>query len=418
MSKSQSTSYHFIYFLLQPFLTLLYYLKNFRKPAGKNVMWLFTIFYAFTFAIGVESQGSDINSYIHDIPLLHAKNLDFSGFLVYHKITGEVDILRNTLAYIISYFTGNGFYLIIVYGAIYGYFYSRNMWYILERLNGKLKIFTRIFLFALFLVVPIWYLNGFRFWTATHVFMFGLFPFLFEKKKKSLIWCFITPILIHYSFLVALVPLIIYLIIGNKLRLFYIIFITSFFISAVNITQVNSIIEEYAPQSWADRSASYRNEKKVERLRTEGKFSDDEVWYVRYSGIAVKYSIGIFLLVFYWTFKRKIHENQELFRLLSFVLLFYGMANILSTIPSGYRFLHVANLLALAFLTLHFQNNKINRDLVYLANATSPVFLLFIIVGFRLSWYSFSLMTILGNPITALFTFGDNISLNDIIKGL
>lgn len=418
MGRPKQKSFHLIYFFLQPFFTLIYYLKNFRKPAAKNVMWLFTIFYAFTFAIGVESQNSDINSYMSDIPLLHSLKLSFEGILAYYYATGEIDVLRTILAYIVSYFTSDGFYLVIVYGVIYGYFFSRNMWYILDRLEGKTKFFTKILIFALFLVVPIWNLNGFRFWTATHVFMFGLLPYLFEGKKKSLIWCYLTPFIIHYSFITALAPLTIFLIFGNRVKLYYIFFVITLFTSAINIGQFNKLIDSYAPQSFADRSSSYRNEEKVETLRTEGKYGSDGVWYVTFSGYAVKYTMVAFLLLFYWTFRKSIKSNQQLLKLLSFLLLFYGFANILSSLPSGYRFLAVANLFTIAFLVLHLQNNKVNKDLYRLANLTAPLLIFFIFISLRYSWYSFSVMTIIGNPFTALYTFGENISLNDIIKGL
>src|SRR5690554_5263416 len=163
MAKSQQKSFHIIYFFLQPFFTLLYYLKNFRKPAAKNVMWLFTIFYAATYAIGVESQGSDIVRYVGQIEILHRLNLNISGILAYYYSSGEIDVLRTFLAFIVSYFTDNGYFLIIVYGVIFGYFYSRNMWYVLDRLEGKIKMLTKIFLIALFFAIPIYSINGFRF---------------------------------------------------------------------------------------------------------------------------------------------------------------------------------------------------------------------------------------------------------------
>lgn len=421
MRESHKKSYHFIYFLLQPFFTLIYYLKNFRKPEAKNVMWLFTIFFGFTFAIGVESKGSDILSYMGDIPFLHTLDLNFSGILAYYFSSREVDVLRIFLAYVVSSFTANGFYLLIVYGAIFGYFYSRNMWYILDRLKGRLKFFPRILVICLFFVIPIWALNGFRFWTASHVFIYGLLPFLFEGKKKSLVWCLITPFIIHFSFLVLFVPLGAYLLFGNKVKLYYIFFVLSLFFSAINITKFNHLVESIAPQSFVERSASYRSEKNVESLRLKtGRFetNEKEAWYSRFAGEIQKYTISIFLLVFYWTFRKTLKTNKQLLRLLSFILLFYGFANFLSNIPSGGRFIAIANVLTFSFLALYFQNKKINRDLYRLSNFSLPFLIFFILLGFRMSWYSFSLMTLIGNPITAIFTFGENISLNDIIKGL
>jgi hypothetical protein len=417
MAKSEK-SYHLIYFFLQPFFTLLYYLKNFRKPHAKNVMWLFTVFYAATFAIGVESENSDIVRYVEEVSILNNLNLDFTGILAYYLNSGELDVLRTFLAFVVSYFTRDGFYLIIVFGVIYGYFFSRNIWYILDRLEGKTKFFTIILIFCLFLVIPIWNLNGFRFWTAAHVFLFGLLPFLFEGKKKPLIWCLITFFIVHYSFLIALVPLGIYLILGNRVKLYYVFFVLSLFMSAINISQFNNVIETYAPQILIERSSSYRGEDKVEALREGDLVSDDTVWYAKYYGLSLKFSLIAFLLVFFWVFRKTIRSNKDLLKLLSFTLLFYGFANILSTIPSGGRFLSIANLLTLSFLALYLQNNVVKKDLYRLSKLATPFLLFFIIISLRMSWYSLSWMTIIGNPITAIFTFGENISLNDIIKGL
>lgn len=420
MEVTQKKSYHLIYFLLQPFFTLLYYLKNFRKPEAKNVMWLFTVFFGFTFAIGKETQNSDMTRYIADIPLFHSMNLGFSGILAYYYASPEIDILRISLAYIVSYFTANGFYLIIVYGVIYGFFYSRNMWYILDRLKGRTKSFTRILIFCLFLVIPIWGLNGFRFWTGAHIFLFGLLPFLFEGKKKALIWCFITPFVVHYSFLAALIPLCIYLIFGNKIKLYYIFFIFSLFISSINITQFNKLVDTYAPKSFAEKSAGYRGKENVANFTSgKGRYNrEKEVWYSKFFREIQKYTVAMFLLVFYWSFRKSLSSNRELLRLLSFILLFYAFANILSSLPSGGRFVVVGNLLAFSFLTLHLQNNIVNRDLYRVANIATPFLVVTIIISLRLSLYFLSLMSLIGNPITAIFSFGDNISLNDIIKGL
>lgn len=381
-------------------------------------MWLFTVFYAATFAIGSESKDSDILVYVSQVSVLNSLNLDFNGILAYYLVSGEIDVLRTFLAYLVSHFTANGFYLIIVFGIVFGYFFSRNIWYILDRLEGKTKSFTKILLFCLFLTIPIWHLNGFRFATAAHVFIFGLLPFLFEGKRKSLIWCLIVPFVIHYSFFIALIPLGAYLILGNKIKLYYIFFVLSIFMSAINISQFNKIIETYAPQILIERSSGYRGEANVESLRVEGRYGSDAVWYVKYYLNTLKFTLSAFLLVLYWVSKKTIHKNKDLLRLLSFILLFYGFANILSTIPSGYRFLRVANLLTLSFLVLYYQNTVIKKDFYRLSKLTIPFLIFYIIIALRLSWYSISFMTLFGNPITAIFTFGENTAINDIIKNL
>src|SRR5690554_4208928 len=153
--SSKTKPYHLIYFMIWPCATLFYYLKNFRKPVAKNVMWLFTIFFAATFAIGVESEGSDVVSYITEVSLLHNLNLNVKEAFLYYMNSKEIDVSRTFLAYVVSLTTDNGFYLIVIYGIIFGFFFSRNIWYVLERLERKIKFFTLILIVTLFLVIPI-----------------------------------------------------------------------------------------------------------------------------------------------------------------------------------------------------------------------------------------------------------------------
>ena len=383
------------------------------------MMWLFTIFYAATFAIGVESENSDINRYVDEVEYLSKIGIDFQGALQYFYSSGEIDISRTILAVLVSLFTSNGYHLIIVFGIIYGYFFSRNMWYILDRLEGKIKFFTRLLLFCLFLTVPIWFLNGFRFWTATHMFIFGLLPFLLEGKKKSLIWCFITPFMMHFGFLFALLPLSLYLLLGNKLKYYFIFFILSLFISNINISQFNNILKKYAPEIITERTESYRSEDKVEEYRNKEGSGSNTVWYARYYSKVYGWVTTAFLVALFLSYRKKLmFFDKGYLRLLSFIFLFFGFANLLSTIPSGGRFLNLAYLLSISALVLIMQNFPPRKNLIKLSKLATPFLIFFIIVALRLSWYSLSWMTIIGNPITSIFTFGENTALNDIIKGL
>jgi hypothetical protein len=381
-------------------------------------MWLFTIFYGTVFSIGSENSNSDINRYVEEIDFLHLMSYDFNGILQYFYLSGEFDVLRTFLAFIVSYFTGNGYYLIIVFGAIYGYFYSRNMWYVLNRLEGKTKSFTRNLIFCLFLVIPIWFMNGFRFWTAAHVFVFGLLPYLLEGKKKQLIWCFMTPFLFHYSFLILLIPLSIYLLLGNRIKSYFILFILTCFVSNIDIIQFNNLLSNFAPEILLERSVNYRGEEKVAEFRTS-EFDDKRVWYARYYTKILSYVLWFFIISIYLFFKRKFIKydvNKHLIRLLGFVFLFFCFANLMSTFPSGGRFMHLANLLAIVFVLLIMQNYTIDKKFKMRLYLATPFLLFFIIISIRVSWYSLSLMTLIGNPITSIITFGENISINDLIK--
>lgn len=410
-------SYHWLFFIVQPFFTLIHCLVHYRNAASKNILWAFTVFFSMTIAVGIESQESDITSYMADMTTMSNYDWSWNELFSYYKDSGEIDVFRIFFSYLLSRFTDNGYILLIFFGIIYGYFFSRNMWFIIDKLKRNLNYKSIILLTCLFLMIPIWNLGGFRFWVGAHAFIYGLLPYLFYKKKKSLIWCFITPFLFHYAYVIPLGILIIYMVFGNRLKAYFIFFALSLIIGEINISQFNAVLESYAPRAFVERSSSYRNEDKVETLRT-GENIENNTWYIRHLSKFIHWPLYVFLCIVFRESNKKPANEKGIFQLLCFVFLFYGFANIFSTIPSGGRYLAIAGLIALSFLTLYFQNFKTSTIMNRAFIVATPFLLIFIIVKIRTSWFLLSMMTLIGNPFIALFNIGDNISINDIIKGL
>src|SRR5690625_4997052 len=163
-------------FFIWPLLAVISAFRNYRSNWGKNILWAFVAFYGFSFAIGAENQGSDIVRYAEEVEYLHKVEMTISDAFTYYGQSGEIDILRTFIAVTLSRFTDSQAILTLVYGIIFGFFFSRNMWYVLERLKGRIHPITVLLLCSFFLVIPIWNINGFRMWTAAHIFIYGLLP--------------------------------------------------------------------------------------------------------------------------------------------------------------------------------------------------------------------------------------------------
>ncbi|MDP2161652.1 MAG: hypothetical protein Q8K02_14300 [Flavobacterium sp.] len=384
-------------------------------PQAKNLMWAFSIFFGMTIGIGKESVGSDIVRYMADVNVLHGLDFNFSTAWDYFKSTGEIDVLRTLLSILVSRFTDNGYYLVIVFGFIFGYFYSRNMWFVLNRMEGKLKWITVLLLFCFFIITPIWKIGGFRFHTAVHVFLYGLLPYLFMGNKKRLIWCFLTPFVFHYSFLIPLFCLLVYLLLGNRLKMYYWFFIVSLFVGQLNLDRLNPIIEKYLPSVLNERSSSYRDTQKVAYYRSDD-YSQEKVWYAKFHKNFLNWPISVFLIVLYWKSREIFETDRNLLRLLSFTFLFYGVAFVMSSIPSGQRFLAPAGLLTISLLVVYIQNSKQEVLMDKMIVFAYPFLAIYLLVSLREAFYYTSLTTVLGNPVFALFTIGDNFSINDLIK--
>ena len=415
MDKLNDNSYFYamVLFVIWPFLAAISAFKNYKKSWAKNIFWAFCAFYGFAFAIGAENAGSDIVRYISEIRKLHGEPMTFSAVIGYFLQSGEVDVLDTFISVILSRFTDNQSVITLVYGIVFGFFLSRNMWYVLERLEGKIKPIT-IFLFVcFFLVIPIWEMNGFRMWTAAHVFIYGLLPYLFEGNKKGILIS-VSAILVHFSFIIPVGILLGYLLLGNRLVIYFALFVATFFISEINLEAFNNLVENYAPEVIQERSSSYRTEANVEEHRT--KAGQGQVWYAQWYGRALKWSVMGFLVLLFFTGRPFFKKNKRYLNLFSFVLLFYGMANLFSSLPSGGRFISIANLGALALIILYIQNRTQEVAMKRFIIAAAPALLLFIVVAVRTGLYSMSATAILGNPIIAMFFVGEHISLNDVMK--
>ena len=247
--------------------------------------------------------------------------------------------------------------------------------------------------------------NGVRMWTAAHVFFYGGFQYLYLGKKKGLIIA-ASSILIHFSFILPLGLLIAYTLVRLNFRFLYFFYIASFFIAELNIGIVRSSLEAYMPGFIQPRIKSYFNDEYIENY---AEMFTNVNWYILYYNKLITYFNVIFMSILF--FKADLSLSAK--KLLGFSLLFLGVANIISVLPSGARFLSVAFLFSLAFSFIVLANNKvpiIAKSVKWL----SPLLLLFVVVSIRMSFDYFSITT-LTNPIIALFT-DNSVPLIDLIR--
>jgi hypothetical protein len=409
----KSGYYAAILFLIWPALALVSALQNYRSHWAKNILWAFVAFYGFSFAIGAESESSDIVRYVAEIEYLHGIQMTPEDALNYYFQSGEVDVLRTFLAITISRFTANQAVITLIYGIIFGFFFSRNMWYVLNRLKGKMRPVTMLLLVCFFLVIPIWNITTFRMWAAAHIFIYGLLPFMVEGKWKGVAIASCS-VLVHFTFVIPVGVMFLYILCGNRMLIYFVFFMATFFVSEINLEVFNDFVESYAPESIQERTMGYRGEDYVETLRkSEGA---GEVWYAVWYQKALKWSVAGFLILIFFRGREFLSDHKGWMRLFCFTLLFYGVANVLNSLPSGGRFLLIANVSALALIILYIQNREHELVMKRFILAALPALLLFIIVAIRMGLYSMSATAILGNPVIALFLAGEHISLNDLMR--
>ena len=403
-----------ILFLIWPFFALTYAISNYKAVWAKDIIWFFVIFYGFTMTVNDTGEGTmDANRYRSKFTNMAAKEVNFSEIVAnfYDEEDESLDVLETIISFSLSRVTNNPQVLFAVFGLIFGFFYSRNIWYLVDRVNRKIVRENIPILFTFASIVGFWFINGFRFWTATHIFLFGALPFLFEGKKKFL-WISALSVLMHFSYLFPLGILLIYIFAGNRSLLYFILFIITFFIKELDLKAVGDFLTNNLPDIFLPKVKSYTNTDYAEGLTD---IFEKANWYVRLFNDALKWSVWAFLIAVFFTGKNYLNKNKKYKNLFSFTLLLYSVSNILSLVPSGGRFLSLSNLFSIAFIFLYVQHAPRGKTIRMLITVAVPALALFTIVSIRVAFDTMGILSVFGNPLLSL-VFKLDITLIELVK--
>lgn len=400
MDKSEG-KYIYVLYLLYPVLSLWMVFKNYRASWAKNVVWLFTIFYGFTFYISSDSA-ADAVRYKDMLVEMGRSNLDFQSFfnLLFSESSSYIDIAQPLLTFLVSRFTLDHRFLFAAFGFFYGYLYSRNIWFLIEQGKTEVQFMNRFLLVFFAFLVGISAMNGIRFWMATHLFFFGTISLVFEQKKKGF-WIAASAILVHFSFLLPLVLLLGYRIIGNHRKVYACLFFCSFFVAVLNLNYLNQF-SGYLPKVLQAKSNTYLNEDYVQKVAEE---KSEKSWFIPLINEGVSYALVLLVGMVLWHHQIYLLDPRVL-RVFCVALLFYGVFNILSVLPSMGRFLSLSRLLLVAgiyWASISWEEGPLRQVLIFCL----PFLFLFVLFQFRIMMGYSSYLLVFSNPLLSLFMHPD-----------
>ena len=393
-----NTIYIFFVFLFSPLLALIISIKNYKEVWAKNIVLLFSGFYAFMFVIG--NAGSDINRYKARFEKQIDLKISLSEYIKLLFKEDNLDFLQPLLSYIVSNFTSDFRIFLLLIGLIFGFFLSRNIWYVISTVNYKPRWFSILFILVFSFIYAIWDINVMRFTLAAHIFFYGVFNVLVRKNNWGYLFALIS-IFMHFSFMIALFLFIIYKLLGsNFVKIYFLLFIFSFITSELNLSVVKEQMS-ILPQNLIEKSDDYLNEDYKERKE---EFNSNKNFRGKFYQSSLKWSVGILMTFVYFKRNKKRNVNLNIEKdLLSFCLFFIGIFNILSSIPSMNRFQFVSYLFAFALFCMHFSKFTKSKDIriIYLV---LPLILFYFIMKLRIGLEFTGIFTILGGAGTAFFS--------------
>lgn len=402
--------FKYFWFIIWPFPSLIKNLFRYKNSGAENVLWLFIIFYAFTMVI--PSEGSDANSYKLQFIEMAKTNISLSGFSsnFYLGEGSYVDIAIPFLSFLVSRVTDNYRFFFAAAGALIGFFYSRNIFFILKNVKGGLNVYLRLLVLTFAIVIPFWNMGNFRFVAASHLFIFSVLPFLFHTKNKRIWISFLAP-LVHFSFIVPVIVLIIYRIVGNRTNLYFIIFLISLPITQVNLGLVGGFLESIVPQAFIWKVESYTS---VEYAQNVADLNQSAHTFFTLNIKLFRWAIFILSITLYFKWKSQIKHHKGLNSIFNYSLLALGMGNLFSLVPSGFRFLDLPIVFMLATLFFYTSIGFKNNYIKYLRPIIFVAFIFYLAVSIRLGLESMSIELLVGNPLIT-YLFDDPISIWGII---
>lgn len=402
VTRSQESLILYILVLFFPLLGLAICLSRRKMKYAKH---FFVIFCGFLGLIHifhpqgtVLGEGVDGGRYALELIYMHNNIDSLEQFLGSLYNESELDIYQPILTYIVSRFTDNPHWLFFCFALVFGYFYSRNIWYLFDKLPDKFPKILWILIVYYILICPIWNINGVRMWTALHIFVYGAMPYIVNNRKDKLFWCFLS-IFVHFSFFMPLTILLLYAIFDVKrnIKLVFAFYILSLFINTINLEVFRNVLESIP---FLESKKSYISDSSIERMG-EIVYS----WHVVLANEISYWVIQLFIFISYYI-SRKVNV-KELTYLLSFSLLIYGFSNIMALLPSGGRFLVLSKMFMLPVIILLLSKllevKKGYNGILYL----SIPLIFSVIFQMRVGLDYYSIMLLIGNYFTAPFIISD-----------
>jgi hypothetical protein len=347
-------------FFMWPFVAFIIAIVNFRHQEYRKFILFFFIYYGLSFTIN--NPQVDANRYLEQLVVWSSKNFqDYTTTVSQLYSSGNEDRVTDpfvvSIDFLISRFTVSQGILFGVFAFLFGYVYLNSVsnLYDYKRADNSYIVLFYIFFFSI--LVSIFNINGFRFWMACWVYLNGAYHFVVNKgQKDSSIKYFLlalASILIHFSFILPVLLLLLYSMLGNRNYIYYLLLVISFFIP-INFNEFSSFDID-APDSIKQKSVRYLSEgyESVYQKNKEGM-----KWFIRYP--FNYYFSGVSLIVINIKHGLKGLE-QGTSNLFSFGLLFFAFSNFVKDESQLIRFTGVFNLIALAFIVRAYKDLQLKK---------------------------------------------------------
>ncbi|MEZ7509749.1 hypothetical protein QO190_12275 [Cloacibacterium sp. Arc13] len=380
-------SYNGYLMLLMLFSPIMGVVKLLRNRDEKTLLLFGIIFFGIAGSLYVYRPGSDGEAHLSSA-LTYYSDMSFNAFInqfydlvTLNSTTGAKDIYLHCISYLAASVFGVPELIHVFAGLILGYFFTKSALLVLKdkltiKKSGLLTAFIVLFIFDRSLGA----LNSIRMWTGMWVFFYGTYSYVITKKKKFLL-VILFSIVVHFSYLIVLIPFLISYILRNRTFIMTGLYLVSFGMS-LDFTSVENFLPKTDLVESQQKSNVIDSEEKAEFFQEKAAIANSvkKNFYVTYGeGFYKDYCIvglSFILLLFY---NSKYAEKKFIFLFASGIGL-YIFSNLATFSPSLSGRVRTISALFILVSTIQLLftivRYKLSRQKMNLLNAGLVIFLL------------------------------------------
>ncbi len=333
--KRKKSAQKFLLFFLYPFGGFLYALITLKNKSSLLVFFLWFVLFGYTFR--AQNENADSFYYVQQFERekSYTANYYIETIQDYFTFNSNIkDIYDTTSIFLVSRLTYNYHFLMAFWAAVFAFFYLKSFSFLVFNSNFKyaLPFFLLAFIFAF--NNPIFNINGVRFNTAVWIGVYSLFQIFINKKSHYFFLGLLTP-LMHGSFMIFDLLLLVVYVTGKYENVWIALFITSFFVSLMPYLGLYYQYQDYFPTFIQHAYENYMSDDSIQ-VRLESKINLP-LYAKIFNNLPRYFILGC---TFLFIKDRKVFvDNYKSKIAFSILLIFLTFSNFAYTIPSlGGRF--------------------------------------------------------------------------------
>ncbi|MFD0939112.1 EpsG family protein [Pedobacter boryungensis] len=331
-------------------------LFNIRSKSSAFIYIAFAML--FGYAISFSDASSDSHRYAEAFSRFD-NTLNYNAIVQLYR-NGELrDMYRLLLFYFVSLFSNNPKVVYAFASLVYGIFSYLSLLIFVRERGNRWDKYVLVLGLIFFTMISLANVNSFRFNTGALVLFYSTYQFVIKRKTIWVLGILITP-LFHYGIILMVPVLLLYKllerILNNKDKinswLFY-AFVLAFAVSWVlgsNTINLGFLSQADVFSGAVGARMKYVNSLEVSNLVEGRNGSSIFLTLQKAFGYGIKIYVFVAALFIRYWLKIATGNKTEYIRLFNFILFFYTVAFIASSIPSGGRFLNIGHMFMILLL--------------------------------------------------------------------